>query len=127
MHAPCAGTVADAGRRVHLELFAERRVVIVPPRIGVRARGCRAQLWTRDPTGVVHFDRPARLGMLFAIWGRRLTSNRLLGFNGRVRLYVNGVRRRGDPRALVLRPRDEIVLEVGGYVPPHPSYLFPLH
>jgi hypothetical protein len=40
-------------------------------------------------------------------------------------VYVDGVRRHGDPRALRLGPGAEIVLEVGGYVPPHHTFLFP--
>jgi len=127
MHAPCAGSVGLTGRRVHLELFANNRVIIIPPRVGVRSERCRASLWTVDPTGIVHFDRPARLGGLFSVWGRRLTPGRLLSFRGRVRLYVNGVRRRGDPRTLELRDGDEVVLEVGPFIPPHRSYLFPPH
>jgi hypothetical protein len=112
---------------VHIELFANRRVIIVPPRVGVRSARCRARLWTVDPTGIVQFERPARLGALFSVWGRELTTRRLLSFRGGVRLYVNGVRRRGDPRTLSLRDRDEIVLEVGPFIPPHRSYLFPPH
>jgi hypothetical protein len=38
---------------------------------------------------------------------------------------VNGRRFLGDPRSIPLRRHDEIVLEIGGYVPPHSSYLFP--
>jgi hypothetical protein len=125
MHGPCVPASAGAPARVHLELFANRRVVIVPPRIGIRPTRCRARLWTVDPTGVVRFRAPARLGELFAIWGASLAPTRLLGFRGRVSLYVNGVRRRGDPRALALRNGAEIVLEIGGFVPPHRSYVFP--
>jgi hypothetical protein len=127
MHAPCAGPVASPSVRVHLELFANRRVIIVPPRVGVRSARCRARLWTVDPTGIVHFERPARLGELFRVWGRVLNTRRLLSFRGDVRLYVNGVRRRVDPRTLALRDHDEIVLEVGPFIPPHGSYLFPPH
>jgi hypothetical protein len=112
---------------VHLELFANNRVIIVPARVGVRSARCRARLWTVEPTGVVDFQRPARLGELFRVWGRELTTRRLLSFRGGVRLYVNGVRLRVDPRTLVLRDRDEIVLEVGPFIPPHRSYLFPPH
>lgn len=112
---------------MHIELFANRRVIIVPPRVGVRSARCRARLWTVDPTGIVNFEHPARLGDLFSVWGRVLNTRRLLSFRGGVRLYVNGVRRRGDPRTLALRDRDEIVLEVGPFIPPHRSYLFPPH
>jgi hypothetical protein len=40
-------------------------------------------------------------------------------------VYRAGKRAAGDPRALVLRARDEVVLEVGRFVPPHRSYRFP--
>jgi hypothetical protein len=123
MHAQCSS--AQAIGRVHVEFFANGRVIIIPTRIGVRSAGCKARLYTLDPTGVVHFARRARLGELFRIWGRTLTPVRLLSFNGRVRLYVNGVRKRVDPRTLALHDGDEIVCEVGPYIPPHRSYRFP--
>ena len=63
--------------------------------------------------------------MLFAIWGRPLGARRLLGFHGEVRVYLGGRRMLGDPRAVPLTPHAEIVLEVGGFVPPHRAYLFP--
>jgi hypothetical protein len=126
VHARCTPAPLVAGRRVHIELFANGRVVIVPARIGI-GHGCRAGLWTLDPTGVVRFERPARLGDLFAVWGRRLTPSRLLTFRGLVRVYRNGSRWFGDPRRLPLRDGDQLVLQVGGYVPPHARYLFPPH
>ena len=131
----CRPSALAAGHRVHLELFAHRRVVIVPTAIGlagptlrlgrvVSAR-CRAPIWTLDPSGVVHFDLQATLGDLFATWGRALGPRRLASFRGAVSLFLNGRRRQGDPRRLRLRDGDEIVLEVGGHVPPHRSYRFP--
>jgi hypothetical protein len=135
VHAACAPAPLGAGRRIHLELFAHGRVVVVPAGIGVLgarrsvgrivAARCRAHVWTLDPSGVVRFAADARLADVFAVWGRALGRTRLLGFRGDVRLYVNGVRRRGDPRSLALRDRDEVVLQVGAYVPPHRSFRFP--
>jgi hypothetical protein len=137
VHGPCVpGALRDAAR-VHVELFANKRVVIVPAAIGlgrprfrfgrvVGAR-CRARLWTTDPSGVVSFVGPARLGELFFVWGQALGPARLVSFHGSVSFFRNGVRLRGDPRSVVLRDRDELVLEVGGYVPPHRSYRFPPH
>ena len=141
-HGPAAAAVTcrDAplrqGLRVHLELFAHRRVVIVPAGVGVRGASlrlgnvvgarCRAQTWTVDPTGVIRFGRAGvRLGTFFAVWGEPLSRVRLAGFRGAVSVYVNGARQAVDPRRLVLRDGDEIVLEVGGYVPPHTSFRFP--
>ena len=124
MHAACArGTGVE--RRVHLELFANGFVVIVPARIGVRSARCRARTWTSEPTGVVRFYGAATLDDVFAVWGLPLGPTRMLGFRGAVRLYRNGSRLRGDPRRVPLRDGDELVLEVGPYVPPHRSYRFP--
>ncbi|HEU5211224.1 MAG TPA: hypothetical protein VFU10_00480 [Gaiellaceae bacterium] len=131
----CAPGQLDGGGRVHVELFAAGRVVIVPAGIGVRggrtrlgriaAARCRGAVWTADPTGVVHFEGARTLGSLFSAWGRRLRPERLLSFRGRVRLYRNGVPARGDPRLVPLRDGDQLVLQVGPFVPPHRSYRFP--
>ena len=124
---------------VHLELFAARRVVIVPAGIGIapphRRQGpyvvggrCSFPLRTREPTGVVEIERGASLtlGQLFAVWGQPLSRTRLAGFTSRapVLAFVDGRRWQRDPREIPLRPHAEIVLELGGYVPPHSSFLF---
>jgi hypothetical protein len=134
---------SDAPRvGVHLEVFARRRVVIVPAGIGiapplrrdgvyVRSGRCSYPVRTREPTGVVelHAGQAVTLGDLFAIWGRPLSTRRLLGFEAppgtTVRVYVNGRLRLGDPRSVSLRAHDQVVLEVGAFVPPHASYRFP--
>lgn len=131
----CAPRPLAGGRRVHVELFAAGRVVIVPAGIGVRggrdrfgritAARCRGAVWTTDPTGVVHFEGARTLGGLFAAWGRRLRPGGLLSFRGPVRLYRNGLRAAGDPRLLQLRHLDQLVLQVGRFIPPHRSYRFP--
>lgn len=127
---------ARLGRRVgvHLELFAGRFVVLFPAGIGTepprrllggrieRAR-CYGPVATIDPTGLVLL-RPgtrATVGDVFDVWGRRFGA----GFRGRVRTWVNGVERQGDPQAIPLRRHDEIVIEIGGYVVPHAAYTFP--
>jgi hypothetical protein len=112
---------------VHVELFAHRKVIVVPARIGVSPHGCRYPVHTTEPTGVVHVDRsrPLRLRDLFAVWGRRLGPARLLSFPGAVTVFVGGVRRRGDPGSVLLTKHAQIVVEVGGYVAPHAHYVFP--
>ena len=134
-HGACRAGSLAAGHRVHLELFALRRVVIVPAGIGVRgarlrfgrvvAARCHATVWTTDPSGVVRFTGRARLGDVFGVWGRPLDAGRLLSFRGRVCLYRDGRVVGGDPRRLLLHDGDELVLEIGGYVPPHRSFHFP--
>jgi hypothetical protein len=111
--------------RVHLELFARRRVVVVPPRIGIRD-GCRYPLRTTTPTGVIELGRPGlTLADFFDVWRMPLSQRRLLGFRGPVTAWVGGERWRRSPGEIPLYDRAQIVLETGGYVPPHRSYLFP--
>jgi hypothetical protein len=124
---PVAGlrcTSAAPRFAVHLELFAHRRVVVVPAGIG-RGPRCTYPLTTVEPTGVVRATGRATLGDLFRVWGRRLGPRRLLSFRGPVRVFVGGRAHAGDPGSVRLLPRRQIVVELGGYVPPHPSYLFP--
>jgi hypothetical protein len=133
---PPAQTHAVAGLRctsavtartpVHLELFAEKLVVVVPAGIGV-ARGCSYPARTREPTGVIEVaaGRRLTLGDFFALWGLPLSRTRLASFSGPVRAFVGGRAWPGDPRAVPLSPHAEIVVELGGYVPPHARYLFP--
>jgi hypothetical protein len=122
--APAGGTF-----RVHLELFAHRRVVIVPAGIGIDHSGCVYPARTLDPTGVVEVAHGSRLrlGDLFRIWGRRLGRHALLSFRSAspVRAYVGGRPFRGPPAAVPLTPGAQIVVELGAYVPPHRTFVFP--
>jgi hypothetical protein len=131
-------TRADRRFGVHLELFARRRVLIVPAGIGQRAplrrRGrrlvgvCSFPLRTAEPTGVAEIAvgaRPLTLADLFRVWGQPLSGRRLAGFRGPVAAWVGGRRWPGAVGAIPLARHAEIVVEVDGHVPPHPSYLFP--
>jgi hypothetical protein len=125
---------------IHLELFAHRLVLPVSSGIGVappvRRQGvyvlggaCSYPLRTLEPTGVVRVDRMAGrvpvLGTLFAIWGQPLSSRRLADFSGPVLAFVDGHRWRGASGAIPLHRHAQIVLEVDGFLPPHPRYEFP--
>jgi hypothetical protein len=100
---------------------------VEPASRSVAGATCRARTWTTDPSGVVAFDRGATLADVFAVWGRPLAPLLLVSFHGGVRAYRNGARLHVDPRRVVLRDGDELVLEVGPYVPPHRAYSFPPH
>jgi hypothetical protein len=128
--------------RAHIELFANRRVLLLPPGIGMapplRLHGldvlgarCSYALRTADPTGVVEFVAAVRptLGDLFAVWGQPLSRRRLAGFRARgadeVKAWIGGRRWHGDVRAIPLGRHGQIVVELGGYVPPHRFFRFP--
>ncbi len=133
----CA-TRHDGVHGAHLELFAGGLVLPVPAGIGVappqRRRGvyvlggrCTYALRTFEPTGVVVIDDGASplLADLFALWGQRLSAQRLAGFRGPVRAFVDGRRWAGVPGEIPLRRHAEIVLELGPRIPPHRAYRFP--
>jgi hypothetical protein len=119
---------AEPSFRVHLELFAGRKVVIVPAGIGA-AQGCTYPLSTSGPDGVISVARGRTLtvGDLFRVWGQPLGAHSLAGFTSSapVRAYVAGRLVKGPVAAIPLTPHAQIVLELGGFVPPHPFFLFP--
>jgi hypothetical protein len=112
--------------RIHLELFVDRKVVIVPAAIGVSDKGCRYPVSTEGPDGIVRVTPGLTLADVFRVWGMPLGPNRLGRFTLEkpLRAYVAGKLVRGPAGAIPLRPHAQIVLELGGYVPPHPSFLF---
>ena len=127
------------GRRfgIHLELFAHRLVIHIPAGIGVappqHTRGvyvltgaCYYPLRSLEPTGVFQITpgQVRTLGNLFAIWGQQLGENRLLTFLGPVAGFLNGHRWHRPLAQIPLHRHAEIVLEVDGLLPPHPSYNF---
>jgi hypothetical protein len=124
-------TCERAGKtyRIHLELFAERKVIVIPPGIGVARSRCVYPAYTLTPTGVFEVRAGAKLtlGDLFRIWGRRLGERSLLSFRSPspVRAYVAGKRHHGPITEIPLTPRAQIVVELGPYIPPHRTYVFP--
>jgi hypothetical protein len=138
---PCRPRLGPRGG-VHVEVFAEDRVVIIAAGIGIRApwrrsagrittAACFGDLATIEPTGVVLVRPGSRLVLrdLFRAWGQPLSSTRVAGFSAppgrQVSVFVGGRRRLGPPAAVPLRRHAEIVLEVGPPVPPHAAYTFP--
>ena len=122
----------------HVELFARGRVVIVPAGVGVapprRRSGayvtggrCRYPLWTSEPTGVVLLQRrDLTLGDLFELLGQPLSRGRMARWPGTVAVYVNGIRRRGNPARIPLLPHAQVVVQAGPPIlRPNARYRFP--
>ena len=132
------GSRASASAWVHVELFAQGKVLIVPAGIGVapprvrdgayvRGGRCRYPLFTDEPTGLIGVDRPGMtLGDLFAVWDRPLGRERLADFRAPVRVHVDGRQWTGHPANVPLRHHAQIVVQAGGpAVAPHAHYTFP--
>jgi hypothetical protein len=88
---------------------------------GFFGRVANSPLHTHSASGIIHVeaDRPGAytLGQFFDEWGVRLDRSCVGGYcsgDGKeLRVYVDGSRRTGDPRAVVLGNRQEIAVVFG--------------
>ena len=101
----------------HLSVFADGKRIQVPARIGVIPKsGSVAPVYTFTPGGNIlkaqQITSSVHLGLFFKIWGVRFTKSCLGSYCGKLTVMVNGARVPGDPRRLILQPRQEIVVSV---------------
>jgi len=116
---PAEGTAVHIHQ--HLDIYVDGRPVPVPALVGIDPSVGFAPLHVHDTSGVIHVESPTvrgyTLGQFFAVWGVRLTSRCLGGYcasgDRRLRVYVDGTPRRGDPTTLTLEPHQEIVVAFG--------------
>jgi hypothetical protein len=106
----------------HLQLFDRSKAQTVPAGIGIPpGAGCLYWLHTHSADGIIHIESPVNrmftLGQFFDIWDVDLSTTRAAGLQGRsgkrLRVTVNGKPWTGDPRAIPLRDREEIVIQSG--------------
>jgi hypothetical protein len=132
---PTEGTAVHIHQ--HLDVYVDGHEVTVPAGIGINPAVGFAPLHVHDTSGVVHVESPTvrryTLGQFFAVWGVRFTPSCLGGYcagGGRqLRVFVDGRAVHGDPAAVTLEPRQEIVVAFGTAAQlPSPiasSYRFP--
>lgn len=122
----------------HLDLFVDGQPVQVPADIGIdRVNLILSPIHTHDASGILHIESPIvrdfTFGEFFDVWGIRFDARCIGGLcdgNGRVlAVFLNGEPFAGDPRSLVLRAHDEIVVAIGTLAllpsPIPSSYAFP--
>lgn len=125
----------------HLDALVDGRPVLVPAGIGInvddpgvqrsfdpRAFGgiklcaapCISPLHTHDESGVIHTEtatpKPNTLGQFFVEWGVKLDSSCVGEFcrpETPIEVYVEGRKRSGDPREILLTDREEIAIVIG--------------
>ncbi|HVS46119.1 MAG TPA: hypothetical protein VMS32_05575 [Verrucomicrobiae bacterium] len=106
----------------HLQLFDRGQPVSIPAGVGIPPGGsCLYWVHTHTNDGIVHIEspntHPFTLGQFFDIWGMSLDVGHAAGVKaprGRtLSVWVNGRPYRGNPRSIVLRDREEIVIQNG--------------
>ena len=118
--------LAREGLRVHihqhLDVVVNGRIFPVPALIGINiAQRFITELHTHDESGIIHVESPTNrtftLGDFFDVWGLRFSKQCLGGYcaNGpkHVYVWVNARRVRTDPRKIVLKSHQEIVVAYG--------------
>jgi len=123
----------------HLDIVVNGRVLRgLPAGLGIDAQGrFIAELHTHDTSGIIHVESPKvrkfTLGNFFDVWGLRFSSRCLgsycaTGKKG-IWVWVNGKQVRTDPRKILLRSHQEVVVAFGTFASiPKPiptAYPFP--
>jgi hypothetical protein len=123
----------------HLDIVVNGRVLHgLPAYIGINLQAqFIAELHTHDTSGIIHVESPTvrtfTLGNFFDVWGLRFSSRCLGSYCAKgakvIWAFVNGKRILTDPRKIVLRSHQEIVVAYGTFASiPKPiptTYPFP--
>lgn len=114
---PLTPSVGLPSSFVHLRLVVNRRRIQIPRGIGIPPKsGSVAPLFGGGPSGGILRAPLSKvvphLGLLFKIWGLRFTKHCLGGDCGKLSVFVNGGRVPGNPRSLLLRSGQKIVVSV---------------
>ncbi len=121
----------------HLTILVGGTEATVSSNIGIPSTyNCIYWLHTHDTTGVIHVEAPksaARdftLGDFFKVWDKPLSRTNVAGVqlsgDQQLVIFVDGKRVDTDPAKIVLKPHEQIVLEVTPpVIDPPPSYTFP--
>lgn len=102
----------------HVQIFDHGKPVEIPAQIGIDQMGqCLYWLHTHTPDGIIHVEspvkRPFTLGQFFDIWGRPLSRTEAAAARGKLTITINGSPYKGDPRAIAIKDREEVVIQAG--------------
>jgi hypothetical protein len=109
-----------------LQVYVDGKPVQVPQAIGINDVGNPQDqfltvLHTHDPTGVIHVESPSQtnytLGEFFDVWGVPFSSSQLGAYSNsggkQIRVFLNGNPFTSDPRGLLLKQHEDIVVTYG--------------
>jgi hypothetical protein len=102
----------------HLDLYVRGKHEPLPALIGINVQQrYLSPIHTHDFSGVIHVESPTKrtftLGQFWDVYGVRFDAHCVGGECGGVKVYVNGARYLGNPRAIVLRSHQELAVVVG--------------
>ncbi len=126
---------AQEGQRIHIHqhlvIFDHGNQVAIPQNVGQpQMRRCIYWLHTHTPDGIIHIEAPAdrafTLADFFLVWGQPLgkkaAASASAGAKESMKVWVDGKAYAGDVRAIPLKARTDIVIEIGRPFVPPPKY-----
>jgi len=107
-----------------LQVYVDGNPIPVPQGIGINEVGSPqfiTVLHTHDASGIIHVESPQQqnytLGTFFDVWGVPFSSTTLGSYansgDKQVRVFLNGKPYQSDPRGLVLKQHEDIVVTYG--------------
>jgi hypothetical protein len=105
----------------HLALFDHGRSVGIPDDVGrPLVANCLYWMHTHTPDGLIHIESPVfrtfTLGNFFDVWGQPLSmtsAGPARVKKGQLRVFVDGRRYAGNPRAIELAQHTDVTIEAG--------------
>jgi hypothetical protein len=101
-----------------LQIYDRGHQIAVPAQVGFPQNAeCLYWLHTHSDSGVIHIEAPVKraftLGEFFDVWGQPLDRTQAASVHGRLSFWVNGKPYTRDPRAIVLKDTESIVIQNG--------------
>lgn len=135
---PVANISCDTGEQLsvhyhaHLDLIYNGQPVSIPARVGIKS-SCLYWMHTHQTSGIIHIEAPKSsatrqftLSDFFAVWGQPLTKKQVATFplntGDQVQVWVDGKPYTGDPRKVVLKSHEQVVVEVGSTFVDPPTF-----
>jgi hypothetical protein len=131
---PCGPSeVLIRHEHAHLAIVIRGQLRTVPANIGITATQI-CWLHTHDTSGIIHVEagdsRTFTLGDFFAVWRQPLSATVLdgetAGSGEAIQATVNQQPHLGAPETIVLRDKQDIVLQLGPPLLQIPLYVWPL-
>jgi hypothetical protein len=118
---PCGPIeVLTRHEHAHLTILVRGEPKTVPALVGITTRQI-CWLHTHDTSGIIHIEagdnRPFTLGDFFALWGQRLSETEIDGdrvsSGETISVTVNGQATAEPPNLILLKNREDIVVQIG--------------
>jgi hypothetical protein len=117
---------------VHLTMLVDGTAHYAPPYIGFSLNDCLYWLHTHKSDGVIHIEAPKtikpKLAAFFKIWGEPISSTRVGPYQVKsgqhMRVIIDNRPYVGNPADILLKPHENITIEIGPPFQPQQNFVW---